>query len=85
MTATAKTATGTHIDTDIVTGFDLSAPGVLSFIDGNVPFGGNAGEFRFVTQLFQTLIEVDLNGGKKADFSIAVDGNHTFIASDFNF
>ena len=50
---------------------------------GNTKWGHHAGELRFVFTADQTIVEADVNGDAKADFSIALDGHHTLAATDF--
>lgn len=54
----------------------------FSFIDKDV-FSGKAGELRYEKSGAGTLVTGDVNGDKKADFSIFVDQLITFKASDF--
>lgn len=54
----------------------------FSFIDKDV-FSGKAGELRYEKSGSGTLVTGDVNGDKKADFSIFVDHLITFKASDF--
>ncbi|HMN84508.1 MAG TPA: hypothetical protein PKA74_00755 [Bauldia sp.] len=50
---------------------------------GNSPWGRHAGELRYLWTAGQTIVEADVNGDGKADFSIALAGHHTPVASDF--
>jgi Ca2+-binding RTX toxin-like protein len=54
----------------------------FSFIGAN-PWGHHAGELRYVFTADQTIVEADVNGDAKVDFSIALDGHHTLSATDF--
>lgn len=54
----------------------------FSFI-GASPWGHHAGELRYVFTADQTIVEADVNGDAKVDFSIALDGHHTLAATDF--
>jgi len=42
-----------------------------------------AGELRYVWTADQTIVEADVNGDAKVDFSIAPVGHHTLTAADF--
>jgi len=55
----------------------------FDFIDNNVAFTKVAGELRTVTEGSDTIIQGDVNGDGKADFSIAVTGIKTFVEGDF--
>jgi Ca2+-binding RTX toxin-like protein len=54
----------------------------FTFIGVN-PWGHNAGELRYLWTANQTIVEADVNGDAKADFSIALDGHHTLNTTDF--
>ena len=57
----------------------------FSFIGTNVNWGGNAGELRAVWTATGQIIEGDVNGDSKADFSIEIiDSNHTIVFSAVN-
>lgn len=51
--------------------------------DPNSKFTHTAGELRYFWQGDNTIVQADVNGDAKADFSIALNGHLTFIASDF--
>jgi hypothetical protein len=59
--------------------------GDLHLIGGNVPFGKSAGELRWIhdTAGGTTILQADVNGDGKADFSIALLGTHNFVDGDF--
>jgi Ca2+-binding RTX toxin-like protein len=42
-----------------------------------------AGELRYVSTQTQTIVEADVNGDAKVDFSIALNGHHALTADDF--
>ena len=54
----------------------------FNFIGANA-FSGAPGQLNYVASGRTTLISADTNGNKVADFSILVDGVHTFSAPDF--
>lgn len=54
----------------------------FNFIGANA-FSGAPGQLNYVASGRNTLISADTNGNKVADFSILVDGVHTFSAPDF--
>jgi len=83
---------------DTITGFqsgdkiDLSAldantktavDDAFSYLGPNVAFGKNAGELRTVVEGGDTIIQGDVNGDGKADFTIDVTGVRTFVMGDF--
>ncbi len=51
----------------------------------NAAFTGDAGELRYIYRGGQTVVEGDVNGDGKADFSIAINGHHNLDLSDFMF
>jgi hypothetical protein len=56
----------------------------FNFIGVNVKFGGNAGELRAYFSADGMMVEGDVNGDKKADFSIFIqDPTHTLNATTF--
>jgi Ca2+-binding RTX toxin-like protein len=42
-----------------------------------------AGELCYVSTATQTIVEADVNGDAKVDFSVALDGHHALTATDF--
>ncbi|MEZ5876139.1 MAG: hypothetical protein R3D30_15450, partial [Hyphomicrobiales bacterium] len=54
----------------------------FTFIGAN-PWGHHAGELRYLFTATQTIVEADINGDAKADFSIALNGHLTLAATDF--
>jgi Ca2+-binding RTX toxin-like protein len=42
-----------------------------------------AGELRYVSTQTQTIVEADVNGDAKVDFSIALNGHHALTTADF--
>ena len=54
----------------------------FSFI-GQSSWHHSAGDLRYVFTATQTIVEADVNGDAKADFSIALDGHLTLAATDF--
>jgi len=55
------------------------------FIGENVAFTGVAGQINTIQIGGQTIVQVDTNGDKVTDFSVALDGTHHLTASDFLF
>lgn len=70
-----------HADGDRI---DLQAifAGDLAFVAGQA-FSGVAGEVRATASGGDTLVEVDLDGGKAADFSILLKGGPKLVDGDF--
>ena len=65
---------------------NTQTPGTIGhFLGTNVAFDGTIGAVHAVQVGGQTLVEVDTNGDKIADFSVALDGIHLLQASDFIF
>ena len=56
---------------------------ITGFLGVDVDFTENAGDLRAVTQGANTIVELDINGDKKADFSIQLDGHHVLTVDDF--
>jgi Ca2+-binding RTX toxin-like protein len=57
----------------------------FSFIGNNVQFGGNAGELRAIFDAAGQIIQGDVNGDGKADFSIEfLDADHSIVLSGTN-
>ena len=54
----------------------------FTFIGAN-PWGHHAGKLRYLFTTTQTIVEADVNGDAKADFSIALDGHLNLAATDF--
>jgi Ca2+-binding RTX toxin-like protein len=50
---------------------------------GAGPWGHHAGDLRYLFTADHTIVEADVNGDAKADFSIALDGHHTLSATEF--
>lgn len=75
---------------DVITDFnrnegdliDLTALGALNFNDSG-RFGGTAGEIIATATRGGTLVQVDLDGDLRADFSVMVTGATSIRASDF--
>jgi serralysin len=57
---------------------------ITDFLGVDVAFTGNKGDLRAVTGNNQTIVQLDVNGDKKADFSIALDGLHALTVDDFD-
>jgi hypothetical protein len=74
---------GDRIDVTGIDG-DLSKAGDqdLTFI-GTEAFSGRSGQLRVITQGGNTLIQLDLDGGKQADYTITLKGLHSLALSDF--
>lgn len=56
--------------------------GALHFI-GSDAFGGDAGEIHAIDQGSRTLVEIDVDGDKTADFALLLDGAPTLAKGDF--
>jgi Ca2+-binding RTX toxin-like protein len=56
--------------------------GALHFI-GNDAFRGHAGEIHAINQGSETLVEIDVDGNKTADFALLLDGAPTLVKDDF--
>jgi peptidase M10/serralysin-like protein len=56
---------------------------VMEFLGTDVAFNGNAGAIRATWVDNQTIVQLDADGDRKVDFSIALDGQHILAASDF--
>lgn len=54
----------------------------FSFIGGRA-FSGHAGELRYVKSAQETMIYGDINGDKRHDFALELDGPVTLMAGDF--
>lgn len=65
---------------DAVAGTAVNDP--FAFI-GQDKWHHTAGELRYVWTATQTIVEADVNGDAKVDFSIALVGHHTLTAADF--
>jgi peptidase M10/serralysin-like protein len=57
--------------------------GSIDYIGLNVGFNGQAGQLRTVTDGDNTILQLDSNGDKKADFSVQLDGHYTLTDTDF--
>jgi Ca2+-binding RTX toxin-like protein len=57
---------------------------VTGFLGVDVDFTGHKGDLRAVTEGANTIVELDVNGDKKADFTIQLDGHHALTVDDFN-
>jgi Ca2+-binding RTX toxin-like protein len=58
---------------------------ITGFLGVDVDFTGHKGDLRAVTEGANTIVELDVNGDKKADFSIQLDGQHALTIDDFFF
>jgi Ca2+-binding RTX toxin-like protein len=58
---------------------------IINFLGTNVNFGGNAGDLRAVWVGNDTILQLDKDGDKDADFSIALGGHHALTSGDFIF
>ena len=73
---------------DVITDFaegdqiDLTPAGGRTFI-GNQMFSGTAGQVRVVTLTGQTIVELDRNGDRIADFQLELTGDHLLDRLDF--
>jgi Ca2+-binding RTX toxin-like protein len=70
-----------QIDFELLNG-QLDHP-ITGFLGVDVAFTGNKGDLRAITSGEQTIIQLDMNGDRKADFSIALDGHHALTVNDF--
>jgi hypothetical protein len=57
---------------------------ITDFLGVDVAFTGHKGDLRAVTIGEQTIVQLDVNGDRKADFSIALDGIHALTVDDFD-
>ena len=57
---------------------------IIHFLNNDVSFDGSAGALRAIFNGDDTIVQLDVNGDRKADFSIALDGHHTLADTDFN-
>jgi Ca2+-binding RTX toxin-like protein len=57
---------------------------ITDFLGVDVAFTGHKGDLRAVTSGDNTIVQLDVNGDKKADFSIQLDGHHALTVDDFN-
>jgi len=79
---------GVGANRDVITDFaegdriDLTAAGGRTFI-GNQLFSGTAGQVRVVTLTGQTIVELDKNGDRLADFQLELTGEHVLDRLDF--
>lgn len=82
-TTTSGDGSGSKIDlTEIDAIRATHANDDFTFI-GESKWNGVAGELRYVRTQTQTIVEGDVNGDAKADFSIALDGQHALTNTDF--
>jgi hypothetical protein len=58
---------------------------ITGFLGVDVAFTGNKGDLRAVTEGANTIVELDIDGDRKADFSIQLDGHHALTIDDFYF
>lgn len=56
----------------------------INFLGTNANLAGYAGDLRAVWVGDQTIVQLDVNGDKKVDFSIALDGHHALTIDDFS-
>jgi serralysin len=56
-----------------------------AFLGVDVAFTGHKGDLRAVTSGNDTIVQLDVNGDKKADFSIALDGHIALTDGNFFF
>jgi Ca2+-binding RTX toxin-like protein len=56
---------------------------IINFLGTNVNFAGNAGDLRAVFAGNDTIVQLDVDGDSKADFSIALTGHHVLATGDF--
>lgn len=86
---TDKIKFGTSFDADTLGNATIDAFQTGAFTGMNVAFAGGGagahGEIRAINIGAQTIIEVDTNGDKVADFQVALQGIHTLAESDFLF
>jgi serralysin len=87
-TATAESGTGAS-NRDLILDFDqgedridASAIGAHSFI-GAAAFSGSAGQVRFAAFADTTIVEVDVNGDRRADLQVELEGSLWLSAADF--
>ena len=56
---------------------------IINFLGTNANFSGNAGDLRAVFVGNDTIVQLDVDGDNKADFSIQLDGHHALTVDDF--
>jgi Ca2+-binding RTX toxin-like protein len=78
----AGVAGGDKIALDII---NTKLGDIINFLGTNVNFAGNAGDLRAVWVGDQTIVQLDKDGDKDADFSIALGGHLNPTSGDFIF
>jgi Ca2+-binding RTX toxin-like protein len=76
----AGVAGGDKIALDII---NTKLGDIIDFLGTNVNFAGHAGDLRAVWVGDQTIVQLDKDGDKDADFTIALGGHHAFTSGDF--
>ncbi len=77
------TSAGDKIDLHLIDANAALAGNQAFTLIGTNAFSGVAGQLRYAPSGGNTLISADVNGDKAADFSILVNGAHSFAPSDF--
>ena len=76
----AGIAGGDLIDLDTL---NTKLGGIINFLGTDVNFGGHAGDLRALFVGNDTIVQLDVDGDKKVDFSIALTGHHVLATGDF--
>lgn len=56
---------------------------IVNFLGTNVNFAGHAGDLRALFVGDDTIVQLDVDGDRRADFSIALSGHHLLATGDF--
>ena len=75
----------TLFDFNRVTALTQTPGSTGHFLNTNVAFDGTIGAIHAVQLGGQTIVELDTNGDKIADFSVALDGVHALTSANFLF
>ena len=76
-------AQGDKVDLRLIDADSAAAGDQRFHLIGSAGFTGDAGELRYQRVGTTTVLQGDVNGDGKADFSVSFDGAISFVASDF--
>lgn len=76
-------AQGDKVDLRLIDADSAAAGDQRFHLIGSAGFSGDAGELRYQRVGTTTVLQGDVNGDGKADFSVSFDGAISFVASDF--